>query len=102
MISRFECGWHNVSNRAVKPDAVVENFDVFEDRVFGFASDGERPTVHELDLQRVPKAFDHRVILAISTSTHAGCDAILVERMAIGCARVLASTIAVMDQACAG
>ena len=68
----------------MKPNAVVEDFDVFEDRALGLDSGGERTSVDELDLQRVPKAFDHCVIVTIATTALACGDAIVVKRLALG------------------
>ena len=58
--------------------------------------------MNELDFQRVPKSFNHRVIVAIAAPAHACGDAIVMKRLAIGYAGVLAPTIAVMDEALAG
>ncbi len=52
----FECRRRNVADRAVEPDAVVEDFDVCEHLLFSLDFVGELAAMDEFDFQRMPDA----------------------------------------------
>ena len=78
--------------------AIVKRFDVFENaearcfqiRILGMV----RPFV----LQRPEEPFHHRVVIATACATHRAFDAQRFQRLLISSARILATTIAVMQE----
>ncbi len=90
-----------IADGAVESNPVIEDFDVFEDIQFGLNSCGERAAVDEFDFQRMSKALDHCMVIAVAAPAHAGDDACW-RSAAIGFTSVLAAAIAVMDEVFSG
>ena len=55
--------------------AVVEALDVLSDFTPGLELAIEWQLIHQLYLERAEETFDHRVIPAVRSATHARCEA---------------------------
>src|SRR5262249_55238560 len=79
--------------------AIVEGFDVLEDRGPRLHAGIEREVIQPLGFQRVEETLDGRVVVAVAGTAHAADDPVAIEPVLILGARVRAATIAVVDQA---
>ena len=68
---------------------VVEDFDVFEQRRFGFSPGAELCSMNKLGLERAEERLHGRIIIAVALAAHGGFDAVAVEDLAIRSAGVL-------------
>ena len=98
----FEFDWAEISDGGVASGAVVENFDVVEDRELGLVASLKVGSVDQLVLERVPEALGGGVVVAAAAAAHAGDHAVGGERVAVVLAGVLAAAIAVVDESGAG
>ena len=98
LVGAFKGSGALVAKGRMSTYAIVEDFDVFENRGFGFVMSAEMPTIDQFYLERFPETFDAGVIVAVAASTHADAYAVVTESFAIRMARILATTIAMMNQ----
>ena len=89
----------DVADRGMDPRVVVEGLDVVENTLAGLGSGDETLTVDKLDLESPPEALRAGVIMAVAASAHADGDTRLDESLPIIAASVLATPIAVVNQA---
>jgi len=81
----------------VPPDAVVEDFDVIEDRGAGLGPGGEGSSVYELVLEGAPEGFHDGVVVAVGLAAHGRSYVVVVQHGTIGGAGVLDASIGVME-----
>jgi hypothetical protein len=78
--------------------AVVEGFHVLEDRALGGLPGREAGAVDKLGLERAEEALHGRVVVAVAFAAHGLPDAVPPQHLAVGPARVLHATVAMVDQ----
>jgi len=82
----------------VQAVAVVEGFDVIEDRQPSLLSGEEVEGVELLGLQRVEEALGRGVVGTTTGTAHAADDPVTIETVLVLRAEVLTAAIAVMDE----
>ena len=79
-------------------DAIVENLDVLDDRIFRVLPRQPGPTIDQLIFEGPEEALRDRIIPTIGPSAHAALDATSIECLAVAIARILNSSVRVVDQ----
>ena len=88
-----------IAECAVAPHAVVEGFDIVQDRQPCLMPCGEAAAADESGLERAPEAFQVGVVLPVGAAAHARGDAVQFQHPAVVLAGVLHAAVAVMEQA---
>ena len=90
-----------VPKGAVKPLAVVEHFDVFEERRLGLLACGEvlLLRINQFNFQRAPERFHDGVVIAVGFAAHRGNSVGLFQGSSKVSTGVLDTAIGVEDQA---
>src|SRR2546422_2355699 len=91
-----------VAERRVPPLAVVEDFDVVEQRSFGGSTREPARLVDELDLQRRKEALGDGVVPAIAGSAQTHDDPMVRQQAAVLIADVLRPAVGVVHEADCG
>jgi hypothetical protein len=69
--------------------AVVEDFEVLEERGPGLSPCGEPGSVRQFGLERAEEALHRRIVEAIALAAHGSFDAMEPKTLAVGAARLL-------------
>lgn len=86
----------------MEPHAVVIGFDVLEDHLAGLPVRGRRLARQALGFERAPERLHRGVVVAVAASAHAGPSADLAEQLPVSVTGILATLVAVDDEARAG
>ncbi len=86
----------------MSPLSIVEDFDVFEDRLARLLACEEVRVVNEVDLERREEALGHRVVPAVALPTHARDETVLFEHRAVVGAGVLTAAVRVVHETIGG
>src|SRR5438093_8785718 len=87
-----------VAEEGMPPPLVVEPLDVVEHISLRLGPRAIGAMVHQLGLERLEEALDHRVVPAVAPPAHAGPDPVAGEECLIGGARILTPLIRVVQQ----
>ena len=82
----------------MEPLAVVEGFDVIEDRARRLGAAGEGASVHEFFFERAPEALHRGVVVAVASAAHARRHVPGGQMLAVRLAGVLATAVGVVEQ----
>lgn len=78
-----------VAEGALQTLAIVEDFDVLEDRAFGLLARREPAAVDQFGLEPAPEALGHGVVVAVAPPAHAGHRAVRPQQTLVLIAGVL-------------
>ena len=84
------------------PLAIVKDFDIFEDCISGVIARFINAMMNQFDLKGVEKALGDGIIPAITLLTHAGFNAMVVQKFPVTVSGVLAASIAMRYQSLSG
>lgn len=80
---RFKLGEGAVAEDPMSADSVIEYFDPFENVMPAFFAGPIALMMHVFRFQRMKEAFDDRIVTAIPASTHAGCQVVTDQCLAV-------------------
>jgi hypothetical protein len=66
----FKIDWGLVGKTGVESGAVIEDFDVVEDRSASLGECGEAVMIDQFVFEAAKEAFDKSIIVAVAFSTH--------------------------------
>ena len=78
-------------------DAIVENLDVLDNRIFCVLSRQPGPTIDQLVLEGPEETLRDRVVPTVAAPAHAALDAASIERLAVTITRILNSAVRALD-----
>jgi hypothetical protein len=78
--------------------SIVKAFDVFEHRSSRFISRSESNPVHAFPIEQPKETLHNRIIVAVSTGTHAALNPMAIELVSKVITRILGAPIRMMDQ----
>lgn len=81
------------------PLAVIEELDILRDLLPDLLPRGIPPVIHPVVLQRAPKTFHRRIVVAVASPTHGRDQAELLQLRLIVLGTILRAAIRVVDQA---
>src|SRR5438067_2349682 len=87
-----------VGQTGVQSRAVVEGFDVIEDRGAGVSESSKALMVDQLVFEAAPEGFDEGVVIAVALAAHGSNQAMLSEHMTVSGTGKLAAAIGVEDE----
>src|SRR5437867_9581201 len=79
--------------------SIIEYFDPFKNILPGLFPRDVAPMIHELGFQRMKEAFDHGIVPAVPTPTHARRQAVTGKQLAVQGGGVLGSSVRMMQYA---
>ena len=80
--------------------SIVKTFDVFEHCSPRFISRSESNPVHGFPFEQPKETLNDRIIVAVSTGTHAAFNPMAIELVSEAITRILGAPIRMMDQIC--
>ena len=80
---RFELSRGAIAKCRMTTGSIVEHFDPFKNILSGLFSSEVAPMIHELRFQRMKEAFDHGIVPAVPTPTHARRQAVTGQQLAV-------------------